>query len=428
MRSSPFIKNIMLMISGGAAGSLFSLAIAPIISRLYDPADFGVAALFLSIAALIGNLAPLTYERAIVISKTQDEANSLLNAALFCMLTVLICATLILVTNSMHSFLPYQDKLGAWLYLVPVMALIVGSGVILEMWTVRYKHFRNLAMANMVDPISLGSTRLALGYFLGSAVWPLISGLFIGALFKIGILASLSLSTLKTAFRSFNARSLKKTLREYKDFPIFNAPASFINRLASELPMLIFGALYAPEIVGFYAIAIRLLQAPVTVCSNTARKVYHQRLAEQKNNGKRLTKSYIQFLAFCFVVGLVPFGALYLFGEEFITLLLGEKWRTAGVYSEILIPWLFSLWLTIPSSVVVEVLRKQNIWLYVQVFHLSSRSLVFFLGSLYALSIEEMLHYFVLVCLAGSLLVMTVCFVISYRYDKGLSDANSPSP
>ena len=51
LRSSPFVRNVLVAMSGSVAAQGIGFALSPIISRLFTPADFGV---FGSFAAVLG--------------------------------------------------------------------------------------------------------------------------------------------------------------------------------------------------------------------------------------------------------------------------------------------------------------------------------------------------------------------------------------
>jgi O-antigen/teichoic acid export membrane protein len=61
-----------------------------------------------------------------------------------------------------------------------------------------------------------------------------------------------------------------------------------------------------------------------------------------------------------FGLSIIPFGLVILFGPEMFALVFGEHWREAGVYSQIMAPWLMVNFLTSPVSQVPLILNKQR--------------------------------------------------------------------
>ena len=77
LRRSRFVGNVLTLASGTAVSQLITIVAIPLISRLFDPDEFGVAALFLSIVTLLSVVATLRFEKAIVLPKSDDTAVNL---------------------------------------------------------------------------------------------------------------------------------------------------------------------------------------------------------------------------------------------------------------------------------------------------------------------------------------------------------------
>ena len=423
MLKNPFLRNIFVMISGSSFGSAFSLLIVPIISRLFESDQYGKAALILSLANLIGNIAAFRYDKAMILPKDSQESYHLMNAALLCIVTVTLISLLAVGINSLVLYLPYNDSLGLWLYCVPIGVALVSINFLLDSILVREKKYKKIALSQSADPVGVGLTRLSIGASMGSSTWALVLGLLVGGLLKTYVLISACGQSFLTALKSFNLKAIVREMKVYKDFPIFSTPAGLANRLSNELPIFVLGAIFSPAIVGFYAIAMRILNAPVNICSNSIRKVYHQKVVSQKNQGTPILKAYLKMIVLCVGLGAAPMLFLYIYGAELVVIFLGEKWAEAGVYTQIIIPWLFVIWVTVPTSVVFEVLRRQKVWLVIQLLQLALRGGVLYWSAQQALEARDMLHNFVLACVAGGFIVVLIGGLFCLTNDKSLKTA-----
>ena len=63
--TATFADNVVALTAGSAVAFGVSILAAPITSRLFGPEEFGLAALFMSGAAILGIIACLRYEMAI---------------------------------------------------------------------------------------------------------------------------------------------------------------------------------------------------------------------------------------------------------------------------------------------------------------------------------------------------------------------------
>lgn len=85
-KSSEFIKNIAVVISGTAISQIISIAITPILTRNYTPEDFGFYTTFIAIYSLLSSFATGKFERVILLSK--DKKDIIIVSSL-CLLTSL---------------------------------------------------------------------------------------------------------------------------------------------------------------------------------------------------------------------------------------------------------------------------------------------------------------------------------------------------
>ena len=88
-----FAGDVLKLVSGTTIAQLIGILASPILTRLYAPEAFGALALFTSITSILGVIACLRYELAIMLPESdEDAANllgvSLLSALLIALLTV----------------------------------------------------------------------------------------------------------------------------------------------------------------------------------------------------------------------------------------------------------------------------------------------------------------------------------------------------
>ena len=62
---SRFARNVAVVSAGSAMGQGLLIVSAPLLTRLYTPADFGVLAVYVSIVSILVVVASLRYEMAI---------------------------------------------------------------------------------------------------------------------------------------------------------------------------------------------------------------------------------------------------------------------------------------------------------------------------------------------------------------------------
>lgn len=97
---SDFLRNVLTLISGTVLAQAIPVALSPMLSRIYTPEEFGVFAIFSSIASALAVVATFRYELAIMLPEKSVSAANLLR------LSFLI--TLLLSTFLFFLYSPVQ--------------------------------------------------------------------------------------------------------------------------------------------------------------------------------------------------------------------------------------------------------------------------------------------------------------------------------
>ena len=408
---STFVRHVSILVGGKTAAALITFIGIPIIARLFEPADFGVAAVFITIAGLAGNVAALNYPRAILLPRS-DRGAWLLRSLSFRVLTGLtLLAYAGFVILAMSSLpLPLDDTLGDWLWLLPLAVWLVGAGQILRFSLSRDKAYSALSTADVGQSATNVGGRIGLGLLAGSSVWGLLTSYIGGLLMQLAVLyRKVSLPSGRRSPRT-TRRRLHVASYAYRDFPLLNMPSALLANFSSKLPILVLGPWMGPEVVGFYAMAHRLVGMPLELAGNAFRLVMAQKVAEIRNQGGSLLQIYLKAIAGLVVTGLLPFGLLWLFGQTVLQVVLGDKWLEAGRYVEILAPWYFSIWVGAVVPPVMISLRRQAQWLKLQILVLAGRVAAFAACYWAMATVETVLGVFVLVNIGLVIVMLLVGF------------------
>lgn len=421
-RHSEFIENVATMMSGRTVAAIIALVTIPIVARLFEPADFGVAAIFVSITGIAITMSSLRYELALVLPKHEADAEILLGFT-YRVLTCFCLAVLLLIAvyRGLGANVEAVALLGEWIWLLPLSIWLMGAIEIQESWLARRKEFKTASIALVAGNTSTSVARIGFGAVWGSSAWGLVSGYLIGGACRCAVQQRASGSVpYRRVFTRIGWRELREVARRYSDFPRLNTPAAVIFSLGQNLPVLLFGAMFSPAIVGYYAMAYRLTEVPVSIVANSMRKVFLQKAAEINLRQESLRNAFLLATGGLAVVGAIPFVILALFGQVLLVWLLGERWLVAGTYLEIMAALLFMNWVASPTGPVFIVLRKQQAWLYLQMAMTALRLGSF--GVAYALGAdaEWTLKAFVLATVLGYVAEMVGALAMISRNSQAI--------
>ncbi len=173
--------------TGTAFAQALPIAVSPILTRLYTPADFGVFAMYMAIASILGVLVTGRYELAILIPKQDRDAIHI--AALSAGLSVVLSGLLLLVVmffNQAIAQLLGSPELSAWLYWVPASTLLSGIYQSLNYWSNRKSQYKRLAISRTAQSGSASLAQLGAGY-VGAGATGLVGGQLAGQVRRIQV-------------------------------------------------------------------------------------------------------------------------------------------------------------------------------------------------------------------------------------------------
>lgn len=328
------------------AGTFLSQAIivlaSPIITRIYSPNEFGEYALFVSAFSAIFPLSMLRYEMAIVLPAARRAKQGLAMLSLFfCVASSLLVAIPCLLWGESIGSL-FGPNSGIWLPWIPLAVLLSGLFQVFYQWNLSANQMSTLASSKVINSGVVASSHVALG-LSGFGLKGLIAGSLAGRL----------VSLVRVSVRSgmFNKLSPQyvydagKAMAEYKRFPRYQLPATFLNMFFGHAKFLIFGFIFLPNTVGHLYLSFKVLLLPATLlCSSVAESLYVRQVAWvhsglPAHSIRARTMKVFRLGLFFYLPACALF---FFFGPDIFSRAFGSEWRLAGVYAAILAPGLLA--------------------------------------------------------------------------------------
>src|SRR3546814_5913955 len=144
--NSSFARAVGVLVGGAAVAQSLSILAAPVLTRLYEPADYGVLAVYFALLQLLLGVAALRFELAIPLPETDAQAADLVVLAL-----VLVACTSLLVSGAVAAAggwiasLVRAPELEPYLWLLPIGLFGAGIFEVLSYWAIRQSSFTILA-------------------------------------------------------------------------------------------------------------------------------------------------------------------------------------------------------------------------------------------------------------------------------------------
>ena len=379
---SEFSRNVLTLMTGTTIAQAIPIAISPILTRIYTPEDFGVFALFLAITGVFSVVASGRYELALMLPRKEEDAINIfaLGMGILIIVTLLLLFFVFLFDSYIVNMLE-NNEIRHWLYFIPVAVFFVGLFNLLSYYNNRQQNYRDIAHATIIKSIILAIVQLVMGFFKMGASG-LISGQIISSFFA-NVRLFKNIITDKILLSKVSKVQMRVLSKHYKDFPKYQAPHAMLNTFSSQIPVYMFTPFFGLTVVGLYALSTRIVFAPLMILAGASAKVYNQKVTEIYNDKGdaygftiRLLKSLIKKI-------IVPFALLVVFAPNIFAFVFGEEWRKAGVYTQILSPWLLMVFVVATISFIPSILNMQKKAFILEILYTLSRVVAIGVGLVY---------------------------------------------
>ncbi|MBM3455599.1 MAG: hypothetical protein FJX80_10680 [Bacteroidetes bacterium] len=353
-----FFKSLTVLLTGSLLAQVIGYAIAPILTRLYDPYEMGELALYMRITGFIAAIATLRYEAALPLPKNDGHSYLLYRISLLISFVVLGISSLFMILLIFTGITPGFS----WWYL---LLIILGSAAIIVInigtnWSIRTGTFTLISRQKISN--SIFSNFLKWGFaYLSWGSFGLILATFIGYF--------LSCFDFFFIFRRLTKKfsklkSRKKTwilLKDHREFPLVNLPHILVDHGRDMLIATLILVCFSESVYGSYSHAYVMLRIPSMLIGVAISQVFYNQASKLFNERKTMLPLMKKTVGILFVLSLIPFTILFFFGEPIFAWIFGENWSDAGSYSETMSFWLMVSFIVSPISTLPLILKKQRI-------------------------------------------------------------------
>jgi len=381
---SNFIKNVLKLVSGSVTAQILGIILIPIITRIYNPDDFGIFQLFISISGILVIVSTFSYQFAIMLPKTEEDAA---NVTALCIVLVTFVSLLTgigiwLIPDNIDNVFN-TPGISKYLPLIPLIIFLNGIFFVQNYWLSRKTRFGVIAGSRVSN--TLASKLIQIGF----AKWIITPfGLIGGFIAGYACADLIMLKGIKKDIKVFKLVSIKRMKEvaiRYKKFPLFSSWSSIANTISPQVPAFLLAYFYSTSVVGHFSLANQVVNLPMGIVGTAIGQVFFQKVSEVKNgNGEEDMKTIVEEVYKKLIsIGIFPMILLVILGEQIFVFAFGENWGISGTYVRILVPWIFLVFLSSPISTLYNIFERQKIWLTFSIVLLASRILALIVGGTY---------------------------------------------
>lgn len=372
---SEFSRNVLTLMTGTAIAQAIPIAIAPVLTRLYTPEDFGMLALYLALFSILATIATGRYELAIMAPASKAEAQNIVFLSILIAFCVFIVTSIFiwLFSGEITSFLG-NKRIEKWLYFIPIMVFSFGVYQSIDYWLNRERKYAEMSKNKLVQAGSVSLAQMIAGLINNA-------GLIIGSVIGWGLSVLLIVAKNKLDYKVFSFNVTKELAVKYKAYPLLQAPTSLLNTLSSQAPVFFMTKFFEVVSVGFFSLVIKILSAPAALIAKSTGQVFFQRVSDHAKSSPELLLSDIYRVAVRLtIMSALIFSPVLFFGPEIFSVVFGSDWSQAGSYAQILVFSVAIKFVVSPLSTIFLAIDKINIGSIWQVLYFVSTFVVLFIA------------------------------------------------
>jgi O-antigen/teichoic acid export membrane protein len=376
-------RNLVVVASGTAAAQAITIAFSPVITRMYGPEAFGLLGVFLALVAIFTPISALTYPIAIVLPKYDSDAKGIIKLSFWLafFISTITAVVLFFVGDNLLQFIG-SEAISSYILLIPITMFFSATLQIVQQWQIRKKQFKMTAQIAAIQSLIINSAKALLGLMNPIPLVLIIIAVLGPAIHTFMIMLGIKFkkNTQADMLNLYKAKTIKQLVYDYRDFPLYRAPQVFINTASQSLPILMLAAFFGPTSAGFYTLAKMVMGMPISLIGQAFTDVFYPKITESANNGENILPLLIKSTLILFVIGIIPFGIVIVFGPFLFGFIFGPEWVMAGEYARWLALFFHFNFINKPSVAVVSVLNLQRGLLIYEIFSTGSKVLALIIG------------------------------------------------
>lgn len=336
IRSNRKAKGLLFLVGGSAVAQVVSVLLSPVLTRIYTPADYGVAGLYASFLGIMQVVACLRLE--LFIHTQEDDDDAYHNVVLCILVSFVMCSALALVLTTMGKHilaLMRIQELAPYLWLLPLSLFLVGTYNMLNYWGLRKRLYSVIARTKVSQSIAGSFTSLGMGFLLRSPLGLIIGGVVSQSAGIVSLAQDIVRSRRNVGFQVSPCK-IRWIFRRHCVAALTFTSAQLLNVGSVTLPAIALASLYGTTTTGQFNLASRVVGLPGMLIGAAIMQVFSgEASALVRERPGDLYPYYVSMVRRCARLAFIPLliGAVC---PLMFPLVFGARWREAGLYAAVL--------------------------------------------------------------------------------------------
>lgn len=361
-------KQGTTLLAGTTAAQLLPALAAPLITRVYQPHQFGVFALILAAFGILAPIACLRYDIAIVLPEQDEDAAPIAALCLLIAVALPLALTVVLLAVEAYAHQRIREIVVLLLVMLPAGVFMQACQLVAQGWSLRKQNFRAMSLATASRAFVTVASQLVFGEIFAPSALNLILGALLGNASAVIIFSPMLARTVRNIVHARTTRAhLATAAHHYLRFPLITAPYAFFGQASVRGAFLVLALWLPAAVVGQYALALRVTFLPVLTVTTALGHVFYARAARDIDQPRiqHVVRTLLRLGPW--IIG--PFFMLLtLFGTQIFSVVFGNAWSEAGRFAGILAVAAFVKTSTSWLDRIFDIRSRQHLALAVEIF------------------------------------------------------------
>lgn len=376
-----FLYPVLQLTSASVLGQLLILISLPLITRLYEPAAFGLFGVFNAIIGIFLVISSLRFELAIPMASHERNAEQVFSLSIA--ISIVFAAVALLAVEILSVFFSKSLEIESaddLIWLIPVALLSGGIFKALNYLYIWRGEYKRISQSKVLQSVAFVLTQISLG-LAGLSTMGLAFGLILGQLVGAAwLIKDLSVLKIFGVFCKSPLRTLS-LMRENKNYAKYDVAAAFINAISQHIPSILLALLFSPKFAGLFYLADRMLSVPSGMFGRAVGQVLHGHIRHDKSANllqARVHKICVVMILLVFI----PAYVIHYHAYPLFQVIFGQPWGLSGVVASWLILGIAVQFIYTPLSPVLITTGGQHKHLGIHIFLLITKVLGLLAGYL----------------------------------------------
>ncbi|WP_394172406.1 lipopolysaccharide biosynthesis protein [Guptibacillus hwajinpoensis] len=414
IKSDSFAKGFSFLLSGTMITQLITLVMAPILTRLYSPSEYGINAVYMSLLTIFVVISTLRLQIPIAMSDDENEKKalnrlSLLSSIMFSLVTLII---VILYSEEIIKIFGLDST--TWLWMLPISIFLFSLYEIMFQNLLSASKYKSMANVTIVKVVTQGIFQILLSITIDSYM-----GLILGNLFSY-IISIILISHFILPIRNNNKLPLKyhwKILRKNIDFPKYACPAELTSIASYSVIPIFITYIFSSEVTGYYSLANRLIGIPIGLFGNSLRQVFIREASNELSQTNSVAKSFVRTSKILVFIAIPTSLIIFIVSPTFFKLVFGEEWISSGHIVQAIILLFLARFIVVPITSTANVIGRQKVGLYFHAFLLTSIILISFVSKI--IELNNPIDYLLILSIVYSSIYFAFYYFLYNMVKKG---------